>query len=264
MTACESLTASLLSLDGLEQYYRWISDEAHPFMGDRLAEIGAGIGTFTDVLMRNHIAPRPTARLAVFEPERTLFQLLQERIERTCPELLCASRVVTTNGYFDSHPGQFDTVIMINVLEHIKDDQDMIRTVYHALSPGGACIVFVPALSWLYSPLDRSVGHFRRYELARLEQIMRESGFEVVAAKYMDCLGVLPWYLLNVIGGSTSINPRLARIYDSWFVPITRWIEQRWPPRIGKNVLVVARKTAMNAPEHAPGPTDGRPDHVHT
>jgi SAM-dependent methyltransferase len=248
MTECESLTASLLSLDKIEQYYQWISEEAHPFIGDRLAEIGAGIGTFTNMLVRNHVARHPTVRLAVFEPERTLFQLLQERMERTCPELLRAGRLVATNGSFDALPGQFDTVIMINVLEHIKDDQDTIRAAYHALSPGGACIVFVPALSWLYSPLDRSVGHFRRYERTQMEQIMRAGGFEVVAAKYMDCLGVLPWYLLNVIGGSTSINPRLAHIYDRWFVPVTRWIEHRWPPRIGKNVLVVARKTALNAP----------------
>jgi SAM-dependent methyltransferase len=186
--------------------------------------------------------------LAVFEPEHALFQLLQERMERTYPELLRAGRVVATNGYFDARPGQFDTVIMINVLEHIQDDQGTIRAAYHALSPGGTCIVFVPALSWLYSPLDRSVGHFRRYERTQLEQIMRAGGFEVVAAKYMDCFGVLPWYLLNVIGGSTSINSRLAHIYDSWFVPIARWIEHRWPPRIGKNVLVVARKTSLNTP----------------
>ena len=242
MTECECLTASLLSLDKIERYYRWIGEEASPFLGDRLAEIGAGIGTFTDVLVGSHIARRPTARLAAFEPEHTLFHLLQTRMEHSYPELLRTGRVVATNGYFDAHPGQFDTVIMINVLEHIKDDQDTIRAAYRALSPGGACIVFVPALSWLYSALDRSVGHFRRYERTQLEQIMQAGGFEVVAAKYMDCLGVLPWYLLNVIGGSTSINPRLAHIYDRWFVPITRWMEGREGPCIGKNILMVGRK----------------------
>jgi SAM-dependent methyltransferase len=248
MTECERLTESLLSLDKIEKYYQWIGEEAHPFLGDRLAEIGAGIGTFTNVLVRGHVSRCPTVRLAVFEPERTLFRLLQERMEHRYPELLRAGRVVATNGYFHAPPEQFDTVVMINVLEHIEDDQDAIRAAYHALAPGGACIVFVPALSWLYSALDRSVGHYRRYERTQLEQIMRAGGFEVVAAKYMDCLGVLPWYLLNVIGGSTSINPRLARLYDRWFVPVTRWIEQFGPPRIGKNILIVARKNAPNAP----------------
>lgn len=248
MTDCERLTEILLSLDKIEKYYQWIGEEAHPFLGDRLVEIGAGIGTFTNVLVRGHVSRCPTVRLAVFEPERTLFRLLQERMEHRYPELLRAGRVVATNGYFHAPPEQFDTVVMINVLEHIEDDQDAIRAAYHALAPGGACIVFVPALSWLYSALDRSVGHYRRYERTQLEQIMRAGGFEVVAAKYMDCLGVLPWYLLNVIGGSTSINPRLARFYDRWFVPVTRWIEQFGPPRIGKNILIVARKNAPNAP----------------
>lgn len=242
MTECECLTASLLSLDKIKRYYRWIGEEARPFLGDRLAEIGAGIGTFTDVLVGSHLAHRPTARLAAFEPEHTLFHLLQTRMERSYPDLLRTGRVVATNGYFDVSPGQFDTVVMINVLEHIRDDRDTIRAAYHSLTPGGACIVFVPALSWLYSALDRAVGHFRRYERPQLVQLMQEGGFDVVAAKYMDCMGILPWYLLNVIGGSTSINPRLARLYDTWFVPATRRIEQRWPPRIGKNVLVVARK----------------------
>jgi SAM-dependent methyltransferase len=248
MTECERLTEILLSLDKIEKYYQWIGEEVHPFLGDRLVEIGAGIGTFTNVLVRSHVSCHPTARLEAFEPEGTLYQHLRKRLEAAHPDLLRAGRLTTTNGVFRSSPEQFDTVVMINVLEHIKDDQDAIRAAYHALAPGGACIVFVPALSWLYSALDRSVGHYRRYERTQLEQIMRAGGFEVVAAKYMDCLGVLPWYLLNVIGGSTSINPRLARLYDRWFVPVTRWIEQFGPPRIGKNILIVARKNAPNAP----------------
>lgn len=244
MTECERLTESLLSLDKIEKYYQWIGEEAYPFLGNRLVEIGAGIGTFTDVLIRDHVSHHPTARLDVFEPEHTLFRLLQERMEHTYPELLRAGRVAATNGYFHAPPEQFDTVVMINVLEHIKDDQDAISTAYHSLAPGGVCIVFVPALSWLYSALDRSVGHYRRYERTHLEQIMRAGGFEVVAAKYMDCMGVLPWYLLNVIGGSTSIDPRLARFYDTWVVPFTRLIERLWHPWIGKNILIVARKNA--------------------
>lgn len=78
---------------------------------------------------------------------------------------------------------------------------------------------------------------------------MQKEGFAVVTAKYMDCLGVLPWYLLNVIGGSTSINPRLARLYDLYFVPVTRLVERLWRPRIGKNVLVVAQKNASLSTE---------------
>jgi hypothetical protein len=113
--------------------------------------------------------------------------------------------------------------------------------------PGGTFVVFVPALPWLYSALDRAVGHYRRYEKPHLEGLLRAGRFDVVKSRYMDCIGVLPWYLLNVVGGRTSINPRLAHLYDSWLVPVTRWIEELQNPWFGKNVLIVARKNAAGA-----------------
>ena len=244
MTECECLTANLLALDDLENYYRWVFEEVRPLFGDRLVEIGAGIGTFTVRLVRSHVSCHPTARLEVFEPEGTLYQHLRNRLETAHPDLLRAGRLTTTNGVFCSSPERFDTVIMINVLEHIEDDQASIRAAYHALVPGGRFVVFVPALPWLYSTLDREVGHYRRYEKPHLEGLLRTGRFDVVKSKYMDCLGVLPWYLLNVVGRRTSINPHLAHLYDTWFVPVTRWIEVLWNPWFGKNVLIVARKNA--------------------
>ncbi len=247
MTECECLTASLLALDDLENYYRWLLEEVRPYFGERVVEIGGGIGTFTVRLVRSHVSCRPTARLEVFEPDDILYQRLRRRLETAHHDLLRAGRLTTTNGVFRSSPERVDTVIMINVLEHIGDDQASIRDAYHALVPGGTFVVFVPALSWLYSALDRAVGHHQRYEKTHLEELMRKEGFAVIKAKYMDCLGVLPWYLLNVIGGSTSINPHLARLYDKWFVPVTRFVEGRWEPSIGKNILIVARKDAAGA-----------------
>ena len=127
MTDCECLTASLLALDDLENYYRWLVEEVRPFFGERLVEIGAGIGTFTTWLVRSHVSCHPTARLEVFEPEGSLYQHLHKRLETAHPDLLRAGRLTTTNGVFRSSPDRFDTVIMVNVLEHIEDDQASIR-----------------------------------------------------------------------------------------------------------------------------------------
>ena len=247
MTQCECLTASLLALDDLENYYRWLFEEVRPFFGERLAEIGAGIGTFTVRLVRSHVSGHPMARLEVFEPDGTLYQHLRKRLETAHSDLLREGRLTTTNAVFRSSPERFDTIIMINVLEHIEDDQASIRAAYHALVPGGTFIVFVPALPWLYSALDRAVGHYRRYEKPNLEGLLRAGRFEVVKSQYMDCMGVLPWYFLNVIGRCTSINPYLAHLYDTWFVPFTRWVEGLRNPWLGKNVLTVARKNATDA-----------------
>lgn len=241
---CVSLTSDLEALAGLENYHGWILDEIRPYLGNRLVEIGGGIGTFTKLLVRASFTHNPAARLEVFEPESTLCQRLRDHLERSHPDLIRTGRLVVTEGYFQPSSERRDTVVMINVLEHIQDDQESVRMVYRSLSPGGTLAVYSPALQWLYSPHDKAVGHYRRYGLRQLEQVLRKEGFEVLTAKYMDCMGVLPWYLLNVIGGSTSINPRLARLYDTWFVPITRFVEGRWTPWVGKNILCVARKNA--------------------
>lgn len=243
-TEHDSLTSDLEALAGLENYHGWILDEIRPYLKTRLVEIGGGLGTFTKLLAHAHLLPHPAARLEVFEPERALCLRLRDALQHAYPDLTRTGRLVVTEQFFQPAPDQCDTIIMINVLEHIQDDQESIRAAYHSLSHGGTFIVYSPALPWLYSPHDKAVGHYRRYEMPRLEEIMRKEGFTVVAAKYMDCMGILPWYLLNVIGGSTSINPRLARFYDTWVVPLTRLIERLWRPGIGKNVLVVAQKGA--------------------
>src|SRR5207244_311060 len=118
---------------------------------------------------------------------------------------------VLTEGYFQPSRDTCDTVVMINVLEHIEDDQDIVRMAHQSLVPGGALVIYSPALRWLYSSYDKAVGHYRRYEKNPLEDLLRAAGFAVDRAKYMDSLGVLPWYLLNVLGGSININPHLAR-----------------------------------------------------
>ncbi|TAL10246.1 MAG: class I SAM-dependent methyltransferase [Nitrospirae bacterium] len=238
----DSLVSDLEALAGLENYHGWILDEIRPYLKPRLVEIGGGIGTFTKLLVQAHLLPRPATRLEVFEPASAFCLRLRDALQQAYPDLLRTGRLVVTGTFFQPAPDQCDTVIMVNVLEHIQDDQESIRAAYQSLSPGGTFIVYSPALPWLYSPHDKAVGHYRRYKMNGLEQLMRKEGFVVVAAKYMDCMGVIPWYLLNVIGGSTSINPHLARLYDQWFVPVTRLVERLWHPRIGKNVLVVARK----------------------
>lgn len=242
MTENESLTASLDKLAVLENYHQWILEEIRPFLGTRLVEIGAGTGTFTEFLVIAHLTSNPAAQLAAFEPSEHYYRKLQEKLRGRYPDLIQAGRLTATQGYLHASPQGFDTIVMINVLEHIEKDLDAVRTVHQSLAPGGTYITFVPALSWLYSPFDKAVGHYRRYEKTHLEEVLRQGGFTVVKAKYMDCMGVLPWYLLNVIGGSQSINPRLARLYDTWFVPVTKWMERLGEPCVGKNILMVGRK----------------------
>jgi len=103
-------------------------------------------------------------------------------------------------------------------------------------------MIFVPALRFLFSELDRIHGHFRRYHRAELRAQFAEAGFEIETSRYFDVLGVLPWWLLNTLLGATGFNPALAQAYDRAFVPMTRAVEGLAGAPFGKNVLIVGRK----------------------
>jgi len=107
---------------------------------------------------------------------------------------------------------------------------------------GGHLLLFVPALQFLFSELDRQFGHFRRYRRSELRAKVGDAGFEIGLACYFDILGVAPWWLLNTVGGKTDFNPKMVRLYDAVGVPLTRLAERLLSPPFGKNVLLVARR----------------------
>jgi hypothetical protein len=112
-----------------------------------------------------------------------------------------------------------------------------------ALKPGGALLVFGPALEWLYCDLDYKAGHYRRYTVKQLRAVVVDAGFDIVSLRYFDVLGVAPYWLVyrmlrrNHIPGSTIWG------YDRLVVPASRLLQRivRHPP-LGKNVILVARR----------------------
>src|SRR5690242_15862306 len=99
----------------------------------------------------------------------------------------------TVNSFFaqSGERDQFDSVVYVNVLEHIEDHAAELLRIRAALRPGGHAFIFVPALQWLYSRLDRQVGHFRRYHKAPLAKLIAGSGLSLVNLRYFDAAGVL-------------------------------------------------------------------------
>lgn len=216
------------------RYHRWIIDEIRPFFGKNVAEVGAGCGNLSQFLLEESIDS-----LTAFEPSSNMFDLLEKKLRNE-------SRATLINDFFgsrniDSGDG-YDSVVYINVMEHIEDDQGEIGRAFDSLKPGGHLIIYVPALAWLYSDFDRAIGHFRRYHKSELVRLVSDQGFDVVQAKYFDSLGIIPWYLNAVLLGR-SINSKSVALYDRLAIPMLSRVERYLPPWIGKNLLVVGRKT---------------------
>ncbi len=213
-------------------YHEWIMEEFKPYLGQSVAEVGAGTGDFSICILK-HIR-----NLVAFEPSDNIFPLLKTRFEND-------TRVETIHGTFtDEHPafqGYFDSIFYINVLEHIENDEAELSHVYRTLRHGGHALIFVPALSFLYGELDKKLGHYRRYHKKDLIRIATRTEFTIRKIKYFDIAGILPWLIFFVIL-RRSMNAGKMSLYDRWIVPLMKRIEQRITPPVGKNLLLVLQK----------------------
>jgi SAM-dependent methyltransferase len=174
------------------------------------------------------------------EPAENLFDDLASYAALT-PRVVALRQTLAD---YEIRPDQrFDVVMYLNVLEHIADDAAELRLAASALRPGGAALVFGPALEWLYSELDYKAGHYRRYSIRRLRRLAESAGLEVVSARYFDVLGVLPYLVVYRLLRHQDITGSTMWAYDRVAVPLSRLIQRLLlNPPLGKNVVLVARK----------------------
>lgn len=231
-----SFTYSGQELDALAEaknYYGWISGRFAPYLGRRVLEVGAGIGTFTEHLLGR----APTAHITVVEPAENNFPHLLRRFEGD-------GRVQARHGYLDDSlpAGEADSVVAVNVMEHVEHDDAFLAAASRALAPGGHVLLFVPALPLLFGSLDRAFDHFRRYTKPVLRQRLEGAGLRPKELVYMNLPGVAAWWMAGKVLRRTTVSSRDARLYDRWVVPWVRAVESRVSPPFGQSLLAVAEK----------------------
>ena len=135
----------------------------------------------------------------------------------------------------------YDSVIFINVLEHIQDDASALKTSHCILNNKGKIVIFVPALMFLYSRFDHSIGHFKRYSKSELISIIEKSGFKLLSCKYFDSVGIIPWFFfMKLLNG--TLNYKNTACYDRLVIPWLKILEKYISPPLGKNLLLIANK----------------------
>lgn len=225
----------LSELSGARHFTRWIVDGFDRVLGRTVLEVGAGMGAIAC-----EIAQRDPARaVTAIEPAGNVFGDLVERA-RSVSNLdvrQVTSDAVTAAGE------RFDTVVYVNVLEHIHEDEAELRTAHDLLVPGGHLAVFVPAMPGLYGSLDYKSGHYRRYEADQLRGRLAGAGFVDVDVRYVDVLGVAPYWLMYRLFDVSDLGGVSAGGYDRVIVPISRTLQRIVPrPPFGKNLVATGRR----------------------
>ncbi len=149
-------------------------------------------------------------------------------------------------GYLkgSAEPQSGDSLIAVNVLEHVERDDDVLRQAWDIARPGGTLLLFVPALPEIFGSLDTAFEHFRRYTKESLRRSLETAGWHIESLGYMNMPGILPWFVAGRMLHRTSITGREARLYDRFIVPVTAAIEDRVKAPIGQSLIAIARKNA--------------------
>jgi 2-polyprenyl-3-methyl-5-hydroxy-6-metoxy-1,4-benzoquinol methylase len=223
-----------------KNYRRWILRRLDPFLGQRIVEVGAGDGSFTELLLE-----RKLQSLTAIEPSANMYPSLVNKLQRLDPEhKVHAIRSTLANTVLQfPGTGRPDSIVYINVLEHVEDDQAELHTAHSMLASGGRILVFVPAHEWLMSRFDRRLGHYRRYTRESLTKKFELSGLKIRFSAYFDVLGIFPWWLKYRVLQSEEMETSLVRAFDSFGVPLSRAFDSLTNFRIGKNVIVVGEKS---------------------
>jgi 2-polyprenyl-3-methyl-5-hydroxy-6-metoxy-1,4-benzoquinol methylase len=227
--ADEELADTLDSLDDAVNYADWIYSLMQPYLGRRVLEVGAGHGTLTDRMLEGR-----TVTATDVSPR--CVSILEDRYAGN-------DHVTVLHADVDDAPalGQFDAVVLVNVLEHIADDARALRSLEKALGAGGHLVLYVPAFEALYSDFDRRIGHHRRYRAEQLADLVTEAGLEVVDLRYVNLVGAIAWWVFATKLGQTPTKKWSALTFDRAVVPVVSRIERRRRPPFGQSILCVAR-----------------------
>ena len=200
-------------------------------LGDNklVLDFGAGIGTLAKIW---------------FHEKKVLPECVE--IDIALREILIKRKLIAYSSIHESRK-KYDVIYSSNVLEHIYDDFSAIKQMHLKLKKNGFLCIFVPAFNFLYSDLDKNIGHYRRYNIKDMTEKLKLANFAIKEAYYFDSIGFFIWWLylkvfkLKLTNDQSSNNHLL--LYDKFIMPLSIFLDRLgFKFLFGKNLIVIAQK----------------------
>ncbi len=230
----EAVLEDLRALAGAGGLTAWMFEQYADAVGPDVAEVGAGIGTFTERLLAGG-----AKRLLAIEPDPDSASALRQRFGAD-ERVEISTEEVPGSGALAARAGTLDLIVCQNVLEHIDDDAGAVAEMAAALRPGGRLALLVPADPRLYGALDLAYGHRRRYTRGRVERLLSEASLGLERLESFNLLGVPGWWASNRLR-RTGIDRRALRLYEA-LVPAARRVEEAAKPEFGLSLVALGRR----------------------
>src|SRR3989338_578250 len=217
-------------------YGRWIFSILKPFIKLNVLEIGAGLGNYT-----GHYPDG--GRIILSDVDKRFVSLMKKKYAgRSDIKVMALDITKPDNGTEEALKSEkINTVIAVNVFEHIKDDLQALKNCYRLLPPGSRLLIFVPALPSIFGSIDEAFGHYRRYTKKELTDKIRLSGFKVISVRYFNIIGIIWWFVMGKVVKAKNL-PLSTGLFLKIVVPVIERMEKLASPPVGQSLIAVAEK----------------------
>jgi glycosyltransferase involved in cell wall biosynthesis len=224
---------TLQSMRWARRYNRWVIGRIASHIGDRVLEAGAGIGNITAQLLDRELIVAADNNSSYLERLAANFAN-NPNVNPVALDLENAEEISKLREH------RFDTIVCVNVIEHLKRDDEVLGGFFEILEPGGRAIILAPQGQWLYGSIDRALDHYRRYSRSELQQKMERAGFEIEEIFGLNRVAPPFWFLNGRVLRRTSVPGAQVRFFDR-IVPLVK-IFDRVLPLPPLSLIAIGRK----------------------
>jgi SAM-dependent methyltransferase len=226
------------------RFNNWIYDEILPGLKGDILEVGSGIGTFSEKIIRDF----PLSHITLTDISLAYVKRLEKRFSKSNNNnddnnniSICKLDLNCKEDYDKIGYERFDSIIAINVLEHVENDIYALQQLHKLLKNGGMLIILVPCHKFLYNIIDKKIGHLRRYSKKDLEFKITETRFNVERMFYFNMLGIIGWYVNGNLAKSPKINRNASELFGR-IVPLLKYAEKMTAKKIGLSIICYLKK----------------------
>jgi len=235
---------TLRALSEAPRFNRWLYAKVERYVGRKVLEVGAGTGNITECIRAERVVA--TDRSARY------LGILRRKFASD-PHVTVLEFDLSGGDPSRFAPEGIDTVLCLNVLEHVEDDAACVRRMSGLLVPSGRLVLLVPYAPSLYCGIDRELGHFRRYSRNSVREVVSRNGFVVERVFLFNLFGGIGWFVRGKVFGDSRLRPGPIRAFER-LVPLFRIAECLGTP-FGASVVCIGRKADL-VPDFGPGGAD--------
>lgn len=219
-------------------YHNWLCSLVLPHLGKRTLEVGPGYGQYTRFFASK------TESLSIADIDSTCI----EYIKQNMPEVHAFEANLDSDEWSAqiSETECFDTIIALNVIEHLKDDAVALSRLHSSLTPGGKLLLVVPAHQVLYGQMDALAGHYRRYGKHYLHALLVTVGFSIHELQYINPIGGIGWFLNAKLHKPTTLSDNAVNsqiiMFDRYILPLSKLLTPAFSGMFGQSLWCCAVK----------------------